>query len=333
MLIQGKECICVQAKQTDQKKLAERERSRARRISYLKGNYDLYLMMIPALLFFLIFKYVPIGGLQLAFKKYNFSLGIMGSPWVGFSVFEQLFKEKAFWRAVWNTVWLNLIGLLVVFPMPVLFALLLNELKSERYKRVSQSISYLPHFISWVIVYGIIVQFNQENTGLFNIINKTLGQPQRNYLTDKSSWLVIFFLSNIWKESGWQAIMYLSALSAIDPGLYEAAAIDGAGRFKSAIHVTLPGIRGTVAIILILQVGKIMTMGFEKPYLFENQMVKDIASVLSVYIYQQGVQNAKFELTTAAGMFQGVVNYALLLLADWGAKLCGEEGLFGGGKR
>lgn len=320
----------MQAKQVDQKLIAQKERRRAQRISYLKSNYDLYLMMIPAIIFFIVFKYVPIGGLQLAFKKYNFGLGIMRSPWVGFQVFEALFQEKAFWRAVWNTVWLNLIGIFVVFPMPIVFALLLNELKSERYKRVSQSISYLPHFISWVIIYGIIVQFNQENTGLFNVINKMLGNPQQNYLTQKNSWLVIFFGSNIWKESGWQAILYLSALSAIDPGLYEAAAIDGAGRFKSAIHVTLPGIRGTIAIILILQIGKIMTMGFEKPYLFENAMVKEISSVLSVYIYQQGVQNAKFALTTAAGLFQSVINYIMLLVADWGAKLCGESGLFGG---
>lgn len=314
--------------ETSQKQtMTPKERKRAALRSYVRNNYDLYLMLIPAILFYVIFKYVPIGGLQLAFKKYNFALGIMKSPWVGFEVFESLFKEKMFWRATWNTVWLNVLGILIVFPMPIIFALMLNELKNERFKRTAQSISYLPHFISWVILYSIIVQFNQENTGLFNIINQALGLPQKNYLTSKGSWLVLFLLTNIWKESGWQAILYLSALSAIDPGLYEAAAIDGAGRFKCAWHVTLPGIRSTIAIILILQVGKIMSMGFEKPFLFENAMVKDIASVLSVYIYQQGVLNAKYALTTAAGLFQGIINYILLLAADKVSKLCGEQGL------
>lgn len=306
--------------------LTEKERKKNARRSYIRNNYDLYLMLVPAILFFVIFKYIPIGGLQLAFKKYNFSLGIMGSPWVGFDVFESLFKEKMFWRASWNTIWLNVLGILVVFPAPIIFALLLNELKNDRFKRLSQSISYLPHFVSWVIVYSIIVQFNQDS-GLFNIVNHLLGQESQNYMTSKFSWLVIFLGSNIWKETGWQAIMYLSALSAIDPGLYEAAAIDGAGRFKCAWHVTLPGIRSTIVIILILQVGKIMSMGFEKPFLFENALVKDIASVLSVYIYQQGVLNAKYALTTAAGLFQGVINYILLLGADKISKAFGEEGL------
>ena len=163
---------------TASKPVTAKERKRAATRSYLRNNYDLYLMLIPAVLFYVIFKYVPIGGMQLAFKKYNFSLGIMGSPWVGFEVFESLFREKMFWRATFNTIWLNVLGILIVFPMPIIFALLLNELKNERFKRVSQSISYLPHFISWVILYSIIVQFNQENTGLFNIINQALGLPQ-----------------------------------------------------------------------------------------------------------------------------------------------------------
>lgn len=316
----------------ERRNLSEKERRAMARRSYWRSSYDLYLMLLPALAFYILFKYVPIGGLQLAFKEYNFSKGILGSPWIGFSVFKRLFAERMFWRAVRNTLWLNMASILVVFPLPVLFALLINELKSDKFKRLTQSISYLPHFISWVIIYGILIQFVQIDTGLFNIINKSLGLPQTTYLTSKGSWLVIWFVADIWKESGWQSILYLSALSAIDPGLYEAAAIDGAGRFRSAWHITLPGIRGTIVIILILQIGKIMSMGFDKPFLFRNARVSDIASVLSVYVYEQGIINAKYNVTTAADMFQGVINFTLLMLADRVAKLFGQEGLFGGGK-
>ncbi|MGI5900280.1 MAG: ABC transporter permease [Christensenellales bacterium] len=308
--------------------LTSNERRVMQRRSYWRSHYDLYIMLIPALIYYFLFRYVPIGGLQLAFKEYNFSLGIMRSPWIGFQVFGRLFSENMFWRAVRNTLLLNMGSIIIVFPMPIVFALMINELKSERYKRLVQSVSYLPHFISWVILYGIILQFVQIDTGLFNIINKALGRPQSTYLTETRTWLFFWFAVDIWKESGWQSILYLSALSAIDPGLYEAAAIDGAGRLRSTWHITLPGIRGTIVIILILQVGRMMSMGFDKPYNFSNSRVRDVSDVLSTYIYQQGVVNAKYNLTTAADMFQGVINFIMLLLADRIAKLFGQEGLF-----
>jgi putative aldouronate transport system permease protein len=301
-------------------------------LNYWRSNYDLYLMLLPGLLFYFIFKYVPIYGIVLAFKDYKFNLGILGSPWIGFDVFKDVFRAKLFWRALSNTIWLNLLSLIVGFPLPVIFALILNELKHKNFKRVVQSISYLPHFISWVILYGIILALTAKNTGIFNVLLRVAGKEEISFLTNRAWWLSIFVTSSVWKETGWQAILYMSALTAIDPGLYEAAAIDGAGRWKSMIHITLPGIRSTIVILLILNVGRIMTIGFEKPYLLSNASVSDIGSVLSTYVYTLGIQNAQYSFTTAVGLFQSVVNFGLLIGADRAAKLLGEEGLFGGRK-
>jgi putative aldouronate transport system permease protein len=300
--------------------------------NYWRSNYDLYLMLLPGLLFYFIFKYVPIYGIVLAFKDYKFNLGILGSPWAGFSVFKDVFRARLFWRALSNTIWLNLLSLAVGFPPPIIFALILNELKRERFKRVVQSISYLPHFISWVILYGIILALTAKNTGIFNVLLRMTGREEITFLTNRGWWITIFVTSSIWKETGWQAILYMSALTSIDPGLYEAAAIDGAGRWKSMIHITLPGIRSTIVILLILNVGRIMTIGFEKPYLLSNASVSDIGSVLSTYVYTLGIQNAQYSFTTAVGLFQSVVNFGLLIGADRAAKMLGEEGLFGGKK-
>jgi putative aldouronate transport system permease protein len=286
-------------------------------------------MLLPVLAFYFIFKYVPIYGITLAFKEYKFNLGILKSPWVGLDIFKDVFKTKLFWQALGNTFWLNLLSLIIGFPLPVIFALILNELNHIQFKRVVQSISYLPHFISWVILYGIILALTTKNTGIFNILLAAAGKEQVSFLTTRSWWLTIFIGSSVWKETGWQAILYMSALAAIDPQLYEAAAIDGAGRWKSMIHITLPGIRSTIAILLIINIGRIMTMGFEKPYLLSNSTVSDIGSVLSTYVYTMGIQRAQYSFTTAVGLFQSVVNFILLIAADYGAKLLGEEGLFG----
>jgi len=297
-------------------------------INYWRENYDLYVMLLPALAFYFIFRYVPIYGIVLAFKDYKFNLGILGSPWIGVNVFRDVFRAKLFWQAFSNTIWLNLLTLILGFPLPIIFALVLNEIRITGYKRVIQSISYLPHFISWVILYGIILALTAKNTGIFNAILLSAGKDQVNFLTNRFWWLVIFVGSSMWKETGWQAILYMSALTAIDPGLYEAAAIDGAGRWKSLVHITLPGIRSTIVILLILNIGRIMTIGFEKPYLLSNASVSDIGSVLSTYVFTLGIQRAQYSFTTAVGLFQSVINFALLIAADRIAKVMGEEGLF-----
>jgi putative aldouronate transport system permease protein len=305
-----------------------RLKNRIKPLNYWRDNYDLYLMILPALAFYFVFKYVPIYGIVLAFKDYKFNLGIMGSPWSGLENFRDVFKATLFWQALRNTLWLNLLSLIVGFPLPIIFALLLNEVSHSGFKRVVQTISYLPHFISWIILYGIILAMTTRNTGIFNVLLVKTGNAQINFLTDKGWWLGIYVVSSVWKETGWQAILYMSALTTIDPGLYEAAAIDGAGRWKSMIHITLPGIKSTVVILLILNVGRIMSIGFDKPFLLSNGSVNDIGSVLSTYVYSLGILNAQYGFTTAVGFFQSVVNFVILIGADKIAKLFGEEGLF-----
>lgn len=304
--------------------------SKNTRLAYFLKNYEFYLLLVPAVAFYFIFKYLPLYGILMAFKDYNFMIGVFESPWVGLEVFKEVFKESSFWEAFINTIRLNFLALVIAFPLPIIFALFLNEVKNEGFKKFIQSVSYLPHFISWVILYGLILAFTTKDTGLVNVMLKSFGVEQINFLTVKSWWLIVYIASSVWKDLGWAAIIYLSALSAIDTELYNAAAIDGAGRFKSMWHVTLPGIRSTIVIILILNIGKIMSIGFEQPYLLGNALVNDISSVLSTYVYEMGLVKARYSFTTAVGLFQSLVNFLLLLSADYLAKLLGEEGIFGG---
>jgi len=268
-------------------------------------------------------------GILIAFQDYNFMKGVWASPWVGLDVFNEVFKDKSFWNAFWNTLRLNGIALVIGFPIPIIFAMFLNEIRSNMYKKVIQSISYLPHFISWVIIYGLILAFTTKETGLINTFLKAIGGTPINFLTHKGWWLFLYVFSGIWKEMGWSAIIYFSALSAINPELYEAASIDGAGRFRCMWHVTLPAIKNTIVIMLLLAIGRIISIGFDQPYMLGNVMVADVSTVLSTYIYEMGILRAQFSYTAAVGLFQAGINFTLLIVADAFAKLLGEEGLFG----
>ena len=288
--------------------------------------YDLYLMLIPGIAAYVIFHYMPLYGILMAFQDFNLIKGVWGSRWIGLEVFRDVFKERSFWVAFFNTLRLNGL-LLATFPIPIVFAIFLNEIRSAAFKRTVQSISYLPHFVSWVIVYGLILNFLAPDTGLANVLLKSSGSRQVAFLTTRGWWLFVYVFSHVWKEVGWSAIIYLAALSAIDPQLYEAARIDGAGRFRCMWHVTLPGIRQTVVILLILRIGQMMNIGFEAPYLLGNALVSDVSSVISTYVYQIGIINAKYSFTTAVGLFQGVANFLLLLVADFAARLSGTDGI------
>jgi putative aldouronate transport system permease protein len=288
--------------------------------------YDLYIMLIPGIAAYVIFHYLPLYGVAMAFQDFNLFKGVWGSPWIGLEVFRDVFREKSFWIAFVSTLRLNLL-LLATFPVPIVFALFLNEINSVLFKKSVQSISYLPHFVSWVIVYGLVLNFFSPDTGLVNVMLKGAGGRQVAFLTTRAWWLFVYVCSHLWKEVGWSAIIYLAALSAIDPQLYEAARIDGAGRFKCMWHVTLPGIKQTVVILLILRIGQMMSIGFEAPYLFGNALVSDVSSVISTYIYQIGIVNAKYSFTTAVGLFQAVINFLLLLVADFAARLSGTDGI------
>lgn len=302
------------------------------RFTYFLHNYDLYLMLIPAIIFYCLFKYIPMYGILIAFEKYNLFEGVFKSKWIGLSVFKDVMSQKTFWHILFNTLRLNILSIVAAFPAPIILALLLNELANEKFKKFVQSVSYLPHFISWVIVYGMLVAFIGPDTGLFNVLLKHFGFHQIDFLLQKGPWLATYILSAIWKDIGWSTILYIAALTSIDTSLYEAAAIDGCGRFKSMIHVTLPGIKSTIVILLIMQIGRMMTIGFDQPYLFGNAMVSDISNVLSTYVYDNGIVKAQFSFTTAVGLFQAVVNFILLMSADFIARALGEDGLFGGKK-
>lgn len=304
-----------------------------RKSSYLRDNYELYLMLIPAALVYIIFRYLPTYGILIAFEDYNMFAGVFHSKWVGLDLFKEMFSTKTFWQVLINTIRLNMLSLIVAFPAPIIFALLLNEIRQNKFKRVVQAISYMPHFISWVILYGILLAFVSPDTGLFNVILTKLGFDQIKFLFEKSWWYVIYIGSGVWKEVGFSTIIYIAALSSISPELYEAAEIDGAGRFKKMWHVTLPGIRSTIVIMLLFSIGGVMSIGFDQPYLLSNAMVDDISDVLSTYIYRNGIQNVHYSYTTAVGLFQSVVNVILLISANKIASMLGESGLFGGKKK
>ncbi|WP_132779445.1 ABC transporter permease subunit [Treponema sp. J25] len=293
-----------------------------------KTEADLYLMLIPGITFYFIFKYIPLYGILMAFKDYNFMIGVFKSPWVGLDVFKEVFRDSEFWRALTNTIRLNVLSLCITFPLPILFALLLNEINNEVYKKTIQSISYLPHFISWVILYGLILSFTAKETGLINVFLRKIGAKEIAFLGNEFWWTVVYILSGIWKDMGWAAIIYLAALSTIDPALYEAASIDGANRLHKMWYITLPGIKGTIVVILILQIGKIMTIGFEQPYLLGNALVARVSTVLSTFIYERGLLQAQFSFTTAVGLIQSIVNFVFLLGADYVARFLGEKGIF-----
>lgn len=306
---------------------------RRKKRTYLRNNYEYYLMLLPAAALYIIFRYVPINGLLMAFENYNFMVGVFKSHWVWFSVFADAFRQSTFWQAFFNTIWLNLLSLLIQFPIPIIFTLLLNEVVGRKFKRTVQTISYMPHFISWVIIYGVVLAFVNSDTGLINLLLKSIGVKSVEFLTVKGWWVFIYVFTGVWKETGWSAIIYLAALGSINPELYEAAEIDGANRLGKMWHVTLPGIKGTIVILLLLSIGGMISIGFEQPWLFGNALVSDISSVLSTYIYTRGITQAQFSYATAVGLFQQVVNFILLLLANYSAKLLGEEGLFNKGVR
>lgn len=277
-------------------------------------------MFIPALAFYIVFKYLPIGGLIIAFKNYNFHDGILHSPWVGWRNFQMLFSNDKTLHVIWNTFWLSLLNLIVGFPVPILLAVMINDVKRMWYKQAIQTIVYLPHFFSWVIVGGMVATLFSLDSGEINRwITEHFGQPYP-FLYKPVTWVAIFLGSGVWKEMGFSTIIYLAALTSIDPSLYEAAAMDGAGKLKQAWHVTLPGISGTVILMLILSMGKILEVGFDQIYNLRNDTVLDIAEVISTYIYSLGIQGGQFSLTTALGFFESIIALIFIVTANQLAK-------------
>ena len=297
--------------------------------SYVKSNWQLYAMLLVPVVFVLVFKYAAYPGLRIAFMNYKPAKGYAGSAWVGMENFQKIFKDKDFLRALKNSLAFNFLDLLVGFPVPIILALLLNELRFERYKKVSQTVLYLPHFLSWVIIASVSLSLFKPETGLVNILLRNMGAIDKGipFLTEKWHWAVTYLLIGVWQNMGWGSIIYLAAITGISPDLYEAATIDGAGRWRRIWNVTLPGIRGTMVTLLIMNLGRVMGSNFERLDSFGNVQVKDFQYQLAIYIYEKGLAGGNFSRATAVGLFQSLVGLILVLAADRVTKALGEDGL------
>ncbi|TCP23525.1 putative aldouronate transport system permease protein [Scopulibacillus darangshiensis] len=300
---------------------------RERVVKDFKRNKYVYAMLLPVVAYFLIFHYGPMYGVQIAFKNYDVTKGFLGSPWVGFEHFVEFFKSYYFWRLIRNTLLLSLYSLIFVFPAPIIFALLLNEIRNMKFKRLTQTITYLPHFISLVVVVGILVDFLSPQ-GLINQILSVFGVDVTNYLQEAGWFRTIFISSEVWQTVGWGSIIYLAAITNVNPQLYEAAKIDGAGRFRQIIHVTIPGILPTITILFILQLGSLMTVGYQKIILLYNPLTYETADVISTYIYRKGILDASYSYSAAIGLFDAVINFGILVLANRISKKVGETSLW-----
>lgn len=280
-----------------------------------KKYWPLYLMLLPTVLYYLIWGYGPMYGIIIAFKQFTPRKGILGSPWVGFKYFKEFFTSPFVFRLIRNTVMINFWNLVFAFPLPIIFALLLNEVRNNFYKRTVQTITYMPYFVSLVVVCGMIVDFTASD-GVVGEFIRIMGGTPKNLLAEPKYFRTIYVVSELWQRLGWDSIIFLAALTGINPELYEAARIDGAGKFKQTIHVTIPGIMPTIAILLILRVGSLMSLGFEKVILLYNPLIYETADVISSYVYRKGIVESNFSFATAVGVFNSVVNFVLVILAN-----------------
>ncbi|QYR21746.1 ABC transporter permease subunit [Paenibacillus sp. sptzw28] len=296
-----------------------------RRRKRWKQNIPLLILFAPIVAFFIIFKYAPMAGLIIAFKNYTFYEGIWGSDWVGLRNFKQLFSNPQTISIIRNTVFLSCLNIVVGFPFPIILAIMLNEARRQWFKRVVQTLVYLPHFLSWVIVGGMVVTMFAQETGVVNhLVKMWTGEPYP-FLYKEGSWIVIFVGSGIWKGAGWGAIIYLAALTAINPHLYEAASMDGASKWRQIWHVTLPGISSTIVVMFILTLGHVMEVGFDHVFMLQNSVVSNVSEVISIYIYRVGLQGAQFSLTTAMGLFESIIGLVLVLTANRVARRFGQS--------
>ncbi len=293
----------------------------------IRKNKLLYLMLVPVVLFFAIFHYVPMYGAIIAFKDYSPRLGIWGSPWVGLEHFQSFFGGLYFWRVLKNTILISLYELLFGFPAPIILALLLNEIRSSLFKRTVQTVTYMPHFISLVVVCGMIKEFT-SSTGIVNDVIAYFGGERISLLLEPEYFRTLFISSGVWQHIGWGTIIYLAALTGIDPEQYEAAKIDGAGRWKQMLHITLPGIMPTIVILIILDIGRLMNVGSEKIILLYNPSTYETADVIGSYVYRIGLQEMNYSFSSAVGLFNSVINFTLVIFSNWLSRKLNETSLW-----
>ena len=297
---------------------------------WLARDWRLYLMLLLPVAFYLIFCYKPMVGVIIAFQKFNMFKGMWGSKWIGMENFQFVMKMPDFKPALLNTLWLNFLGLVAGFPVPIILAILLNEMKSIKVKKVSQTLLYLPHFLSWIIIGGMVLQIFAPKTGVVNALLLKWGLIDKSvpFLTDGPHWQATYTVVGVWQNMGWGTILYLSAITGINMELFEAAKIDGANKMQQIWHVTLPGIRSTIAVLLILNVGQMMNISFDRPFILGNPQVRDYGDVLSTFVYRIGIEKAQYARATAIGLFQSLVGLVLISTANFTIKKLGEEGIW-----
>jgi putative aldouronate transport system permease protein len=294
----------------------------------IKRDYMLYLMIAPMIIWFILFMYKPMYGLQIAFKDFSAYKGISGSPWVGVEHFVTLFNSSQFISAIWNTLAISLLSLVISFPVPIILAVMINEVQKASYRKSIQTIIYLPHFISVVIVAGLVISFLSPATGVVNVILAKMGFDKVYFLTKPEWFRTIFIGSNIWKEAGFNSIIFLTAIMSINPSLYESAQVDGASRWKMITNITLPCIVPTIAVLLIIRLGNILEVGFEYIILLYQPSTYSTSDVISTYIYRLGLQGARYDIATAAGIFNAVVALFLVLIANRISRKITQTGIF-----
>ena len=293
----------------------------------IRKSYWLYIMCIPGIIYFILFRYLPMWGILIGFQDYNIWRGFSASPWVGFKHFTAFFKSYSFAPLMINTLLLSFYSIVFAFPAPIILALFLNEIRSSKFKRTIQTMIYVPHFISWVIVASISFML-LNSTGPINGLITSMGKEPVAFLTDSLAFRPIIIVQTIWKEAGWSTIVFLAALTNVDVELYEAATIDGAGRFRQVWHITLPAIRSTIIILLILRMGSVLDNGFDQIFLMSNAGNRAVSDVLDTFTYREGIINGAFSYTTAIGLFKSIIGMVLILATNRLAKVAGESGIF-----
>ena len=293
----------------------------------VRKNWELYLLLTPVILYFLIFHYFPLYGLQIAFKDFIATKGILGSPWVGFKHFERFFDSYYFWRLIKNTVGIGVFTLAVSFPIPIVLALMLNEVKSLRFKKFVQTVVYAPHFLSTVVVVGMLLLFLKTD-GLINQVIRLFGGAPIDFITEPALFKSLYVFSDVWQTMGWSSIIYIAALAAVDPSQHEAAMIDGASRFQRIIQINIPEIMPTIVILFILNAGSVMAVGFEKVYLMQNALNMSSSDVISTFVYRSGILEAQYSFSAAVGLFNSLINFFMLIMVNQIAKKVNETSLW-----
>ncbi|MDR2042797.1 MAG: ABC transporter permease subunit [Clostridium sp.] len=288
----------------------------------------LYLLLAPGLLYFIIFKLIPMFGVMIVFQEYNPFTGFLDSPFVGLKHFQKFFGGKDFFKLFSNTICISLLNIVFYFPMPIVLSLLLNEIRHERYKRSVQTLVYVPHFLSWVIVASISYVLLTTDGGIVNGLIQNFGGSKIRFLEAKEWFRPLIVIQSVWKETGWGTIIFLAALAGVDMEQYEAAIVDGAGRFRQVWHITLPAIKGTIIILLILRMGSVLNTGFDQIFLMSNSVNRSVSDVFDVYTYRKGLIDGSYSFSAAVGLFKAVIGMVLVYTTNWIAKRAGESGIF-----